>query len=281
MSARRGYIAMLDVLGTRGMSIARDPDKAMEGYLELRDFINQTLASFKVGTTVEDVPEGSKRPVVDVQTGIQFFSDAVIVSIEPEQTADPAATLCAISWLLERVFVRALKLGVLYRGAVSAGTFYIGPGLLIGPAVDEAAEWHDIADWAGIMFTPSAAMEIEKTIGAHATKEGFWHLAGIVHWDLPLKPGASRAKLAGPTWVIDWTYDSKNLAPVLYEAFTRSPVPLGVEAKKQNTLRFYFNFRDGHAEKGHLFIPQSALPIPALRDESEAKGEREQRGAGA
>lgn len=47
------------------------------------------------------------------------------------------------------------------RGAFTIGGFNYTNNIMIGPAIDEAASWHEQADWIGIILTPTAQFEYE------------------------------------------------------------------------------------------------------------------------
>lgn len=48
------------------------------------------------------------------------------------------------------------------RGAITLGEFNYNNNIMMGPAIDEAASWHEMSDWIGIILSPSAQFEYEK-----------------------------------------------------------------------------------------------------------------------
>ena len=49
------------------------------------------------------------------------------------------------------------------RGAFTLGDFNYNNNIMIGPAIDEAASWHEAVDWIGIILAPTAQFEYDLT----------------------------------------------------------------------------------------------------------------------
>lgn len=69
---------------------------------------------------------------------------------------------------------------------------------MVGPAVDEAAQYHELAQWIGVSATPSVHHILSNIIGDPDPRELF------VKWDLPLKIGVEKN-----AWVVNWLSESK------------------------------------------------------------------------
>lgn len=63
------------------------------------------------------------------------------------------------------------------RGAFTVGQFNYTNNIMIGPAIDEAASWHEMADWIGIILTPTAQFE-------YGLSE---QIENIIQYPIPLK----------------------------------------------------------------------------------------------
>lgn len=63
------------------------------------------------------------------------------------------------------------------RGAFTVGQFNYTNNIMIGPAIDEAASWHEMADWIGIILAPTAQFEYESSK----------QLEKIIKYTIPLK----------------------------------------------------------------------------------------------
>jgi hypothetical protein len=102
--------------------------------------------------------------------------------------------------------------------------------MLIGPAVDEAAELYEAADWIGICLSPSTRLILENVrydIGSNL----------IVNYNIPQKTGRNL------TWAVNWTQFDPSLKcwnilaskANLYARLNQYPKYL----KYYNTLQFY------------------------------------------
>ena len=69
--------------------------------------------------------------------------------------------------------INGILKGVYLRGVISIGKFYQSQNLIIGPAVDEAAEWYTNIEWIGVSAAPTAHFILEKLaeIGAKVADE--------------------------------------------------------------------------------------------------------------
>lgn len=164
---------------------------------------------------------------------------------------------------LSDVFLYALRKEIYFRGVVSSGPFYLlkdsQKSLLIGPAVDEAAEIYNQSDWIGISTAPSTEVIIENFL----TKQKGVDQLGIansiqeyfIEYPVPTKQNfrISRA-LAWPNLSenpLPFSQDvytdgdylkflTKHLEP---EKFQENPLPNSVYTKYKNTLTFYHHVK--------------------------------------
>jgi len=77
------------------------------------------------------------------------------------------------SRLIAPMIINGILKGVYLRGVISIGKFYQSQNLIIGPAVDEAAEWYTNIEWIGVSAAPTAHFILEKLaeIGAKVADE--------------------------------------------------------------------------------------------------------------
>ena len=256
VSAEDGFIVILDALGTQGIWAVDNPQHVLNRRLRLKDFINASFVNFKVTTSLGKDSKTTSRKMGDVRLHVQFLSDTVIVSIVPSSNVDKMVLLADIASLVGPLFTEAIRDGVLYRGAISAGKFYSSEDILIGPAVDEAADWAYRGDWAGIMLTPSAHRIVRETVANHKQ-----HVFGLVHWDVPVKSASGQSSILPGSFVVAWPLWAQRIRSELDSLFLRPPVPLDVEIKHRNTIRFYRAVRGGEVSVKHKFIPRGSTTI--------------------
>jgi hypothetical protein len=72
---------------------------------------------------------------------------------------------------------------MLLRGAISHGTYYLSNQLIIGEAVNDAADNHDKLKWVGVSLSPALSKKINNINGIH-TQTATWY-DEIPHNDSP------------------------------------------------------------------------------------------------
>jgi len=155
---------------------------------------------------------------------VQTISDTVIITAYSRLR--PGQLLRHLAADLFGIYRIALYHGVVYRGAVSFGDFYRQGGALVGPAVDEAAEWHTLPNCAGVVLSPSAGSIMDRHVRVRGDKDP----VGFVRLPIPLKGGGK-----AECWALDW-YRCWLPLSKLEESFLRPPVSPEVAVKLENTL---------------------------------------------
>lgn len=140
-----GVVTFLDVLGWRGI-YDRNPD-AIRKLSGLVDGLR--------GKGVE------QRGRILGNVLVKSISDTI--AIFTECTTDEASKAIEIHGELAHYAIRrSIRDDIPVRGAISFGSFAIQDNIFIGKAVDEAAAWHEYADWVGVHLTPSAEFVFES-----------------------------------------------------------------------------------------------------------------------
>jgi hypothetical protein len=183
-----GFIIILDVLGTRGFWLRTDPKIALQNFSQIVD----TLYLWK--SRFEKTLEMRK---INLNMSIYHFSDTIMICFVPD-SANKLDDIVKSSLLISSVIICGIDLGILLRGTISFGKFYRKReekySFIIGPAVDEAAEWYDKAQMIGAFCSPSLcfgldAYDQKNKLGAEY----------FVKYPVELKD-----KPPFETWVINW-----------------------------------------------------------------------------
>lgn len=114
----------------------------------------------------------------------------------------------------------SIRSSIPMRGATSYGQAAVADGgaVYMGPAVDEAAAWHEQGNWIGVHLTPSAQFS------AGPDHDGW------VKYDVPLKTGGKLSTL-----VADWAME----VPTAMSHFAQmAPILPATVAKYTNTISF-------------------------------------------
>ena len=214
---RDGAVTFLDVLGWKGIWTRDKPDDAVRRLRELLD-LAENVAS------VQDLGQGDQRGRT---TEVKSISDTIVL----QTVGDPDVVLRVHAEICKELVPRSIERELPLRGATAYGTFLPrtegSDTIVIGPAVDEAASWHEATDWIGVMLTPSAVLSIDA---ASAEARGW-----VAYKKVPLKKG----QLDGLRCV-DWTKAWKGSEGDLTKAFRQmGPLVVGVAPKYLHTLDFY------------------------------------------
>lgn len=110
------------------------------------------------------------------------------------------------------------------RGAFTIGYFNYTNNIMIGPAIDEAASWHEQADWIGIMLTPTAQFEYE-TIEASRKSDAI-----VGYGAIPLKTNKGSLK-----YCINW---NEPRDAIISSVRRSKSLPPEISNKYINTFNF-------------------------------------------
>ena len=122
--------------------------------------------------------------------------------------------------LSKKLIELCLENNLVIRGAISYGECYNKDTVYVGPAVDEAASWHDVGEEIGIFYTPSARLSIQNNIDF----KNFHLLKGYIK----LKSG----KLE--TFFINW-YDEEKNKDNFYNIMKNEIITPDISSKYFNT----------------------------------------------
>lgn len=221
-----GLVAVMDALGATSFT-----DTEIHAFLGSRDRVIDLL-----NRRVEKMSGVNSS---DVQ--IFTFGDTVAITF---RTNGPPTIehVHGFATLLRQFMVQSLDGGILFRGALSIGTFYAddATNTVMGQAVSDAASWYNVADWVGLLATPYATLRIRAM---ETVKRPLSSV--MVDYTVPLKANDFRDLKA-----INWPkgFWVKDLRPVglgedarakCLSLLARDGIPRGAESKQFNAIRFY------------------------------------------
>jgi hypothetical protein len=226
---RAGAVAMLDALGFKGIWTRLNAQVVLAQ-------LQTALGQFGLGTL------GSSSPAQ-----VTFVSDSVFIGSSADffeaSGRDPATaramamqTVCELSQVVWSTMLSFFlpQSALAYRGAISWGEFEMTPPFVIGPAIDNSAEWEQLGDIAAIWLSPSALFIAQDVLSN--TPNALNDSVGqplVVEYEVPLKGGSTFKTMAiRPTD----TPSRATLERGLNQAL--QPVPPSGLAKFQNTRAF-------------------------------------------
>jgi hypothetical protein len=230
MQQKQGLIAILDALGAANYS-----DREISHFLESREVVLRLLRRKADAKAV--------RGDIDASLVTTFtFNDTVLIVY---RTPGPARLeeVHHFCLLLRKFAVDSLAQGILFRGSVSVGTFYVNDetNTVMGAAVTDAAAWYDSADWVGINATPHATLAIQALMEeGHRDLDNF-----LVDYAVPLKDRTCLLLKA-----VNWpkAFVVSGLTPCTQGEEPRAKclsllaehrMPKGTESKHFNTISFF------------------------------------------
>lgn len=150
-----GYVIMLDVLGFRDLISKRFG----YSFFKIWADIKQKLLERK---------DELEKKIKPLDIDILCLSDTLVVclSMKKKTKIDPRILISLIPKLIDSFFWEQFESRVFFRGAISYGKYQcdMDNNIAMGAAIEEAYEWHELADWIGIFLTPSAEYAREKYV---------------------------------------------------------------------------------------------------------------------
>jgi hypothetical protein len=227
---QEGVVVFLDALGVKGIWARAEPESVISSW---EGVLKRLYESIKKSPKIGSV--GDKHECLDYN--ISAFSDTVIITLKC--TDDPAAHVPLIAKIVSEPFFYALLKGIYFRGVIAIGKFYQSSTLVIGPAIDEAAEWYTQPEWMGVSTAPSASFGLSRLEDQKADISKWF-----VKYDIPAKGGLQKDE-----WALAWPREDpkepltfeKNLTKrgLILDAFANRPISVAAAQKYKNTLAFF------------------------------------------
>ncbi len=139
-----GVVTFLDVLGWKGI------------WQRQKNAI-QTLESL-VGEIKKQIDNKEKGTLsLEAESSIMIISDTIVI-FSPANDDNATEKIEFHGELCKKAIPKSIKAGIPLRGATSYGQVVIGEknNIYAGKAIDEAASWHEKANWIGVFMAPSA-----------------------------------------------------------------------------------------------------------------------------
>ena len=175
---KRGAIAYIDFLGTKGIWKKHDAQEVLSKLRHLRDKV--LLEHLKIGTRyLKDIAEND-GPLIKCRA--IFVSDTIAVAFWYDSPADKDTTPGALVYMVGKVIAELIRESAsstilparIFRGCITEGEFEFDESFLIGPAVDEAGACHEQAAGALVFLAPPADQRLNEAISylRHLVKIG-------------------------------------------------------------------------------------------------------------
>lgn len=206
-----GAVTFLDVLGWKGIWLRRSPREVVR--------VLEKLVRLAESTATEQ----RGRDGLASEVRVLSISDTIVLL-----TSGKASEVLPVhGFICQSLLCESIKLGIPIRGATTYGSFSASSGtILVGPAVDEAASWHEALDWIGVILTPTAEYTWSPTSPWFQYKRAPVKLLGTKR-----------------LWCVDWRSNGLK-SEEIKELFAKAgPLDTTIAGKYMNTVEF-FNYSD-------------------------------------
>ena len=172
--------------------------KKLNGYLIFADILGwkRIWKKFPLGEEKIDIVNRLLTIKNELKDEITTKNNSCSINLISDTFIIYSKTFEISSKISKKLMELCLENNLVIRGAISYGECYNRDTVYLGPAVDEAASWHDVGEEIGIFYTPSARLSMQNKIDF----KNFNLLKG----DIKLKSG----KLE--TFFINWYDEEKN-----------------------------------------------------------------------
>lgn len=167
-----------------------------------------------------------QRGLVTAEVIIKSISDTIAIftyctESEVTKAIEIHGALCR--WIIPE----SIAFEIPVRGAISVGEFMTKDNIFVGKAVDEAAAWHEHADWIGVHLTPSAEYVFAPT------KSG-------EDWKAYSPPTKTRFEWIPHcvNWTAKWTDRAREVQKIKDKFRRLGPIVPEIAGKFINTLAF-------------------------------------------
>lgn len=202
----KGAVTFLDVLGWKGI------------WQKRKDAINTLLTLIKEIENVSNDITIKQSEARGLTTRVLSISDTIAIFT----AGDPKITIPIHVEICSKAIPASIEKRIPLRGAISYGDFSLEKNIMVGPAVDEAASWHESTDWIGVVLTPSAKFNIDNDQTVKHLRE---------YTKIPFKKKVNNLNLC-----VEWNFDKMD---ELYNIFNdMGPHIPEIAPKYLNTLEF-------------------------------------------
>jgi len=159
--SRVGFVTFADIMGWKGIWLREEPKDVLNKMLEITNTVSDRIAEIKKELQTKNL---------DLEMDIHLISDTFVITSsfnEPKRGVDVPLDRLTVEFnkhgeIIQLLLKQCLDNLLLIRGATTYGGYEFQGSTFIGPAIDEAASWHEKANEVAVFITPSAYMIVEN-----------------------------------------------------------------------------------------------------------------------
>jgi len=192
-----GMVTFLDVLGWKG--IYKNDDKAIEKLKniieKIKEISKNNIPEYVLNFNTDNKIEINILSISDTIVIITYFRDYKEGRSPNKIPRYVLLSLYIHSKICSEAIREGINNNIYLRGATSIGRFENRDNIFLGEAIDEAADWHEQADWVGVILSPKLSMyyrilkdKLQKLKKVYTHNDVFKELDNwICYNNLPLK----------------------------------------------------------------------------------------------
>jgi len=231
ISMKTGIVCVLDALATKGAWSIDEPNVYIKKMRQIHLKLNEMKAYMK---------SVSRVLVLEVVT----FSDTIIITLYSRNEFIPALLPYFVR-SIDGIFSFCFAENLLMRGAISYGKFIKRQNIIIGPAIDDAAFWHDKGQLIGCVLTPNTSLLYDTGLDyiIHNPIDKYDNSQHAIKYNTPFKDG-KMYELYNVNWPLSAfkaisSVERRNPLFWLKDTLGAYPIPPDAYNKHLNTIEFY------------------------------------------
>lgn len=160
---------------------------------------------------------------------LDLISDTFVLTSNSENYKEELIIHCAVNKFL---ILECLKKGLLIRGATSYGEYYKKDMVYVGPAIDDAASWHEMGEEIGIFLTPLCKINLPDKYYSELSFRKIFNYKDDTKILQKLEPKLKCNTFE--TYFINWSDGKKNFESIIRNYKVILP---GIQMKIENSLK--------------------------------------------
>ena len=254
-----GIIVMLDALGISSYSLDQ-----CRAYIDKQNKIRKDL---------ERKQQSLEEYNFFKNASTAIFGDTIVICfpITESDNTPKISILAWISWYLGSLIHLGIHNQILLRGCISIGKYIKNENIVLGPAIFDAHDWYESADWFGIIYSPKSRLWIDSEIEKEKLEKKDDSLLGLfelstVKYKVPLVRNRNEI----PTkefWAIAWPSFYSSQKPhlgkfgFLTEELFEMPMSKEGESKFQNSIDFFKWYEKESLIKQEKLLKENRIAI--------------------
>lgn len=248
---QEGAFALIDCLGFKGIWNRDNPQLIIDKLLKIEEIVTEQLNS------TEDLYSAFEYAVLidksSMKPFVGFLSDTVVISLEYVENSEETEPKIQKAHLIDVLCIILTKVIDLFvedqphltmRGCITYGKYLCEKNFIVGPAVDFAAEYMDIAEGAFVWLHKSAESVYEpfyleqKSLaeGKEKAIAGYFFNHQVFQYEMPIKnAGFLECYVLNPLANFDSDEKRRNMFDIYKNAMQGNKIDIWL--KQQNTLK--------------------------------------------